>query len=891
LTKVAVESSIGRRVAFQGATAKNRALVAAFEQRLGQPLFVSRYCHLAGALGAALTLLDRGVAKTSFKGLGLYAADIPLRHETCDLCTNHCRITVAQVGAEEVGYGFLCGRDYQTRKRVNRNRAGFDLLKARREAFRFAARPSPESGVTIGLPDALYLCEDLDFWRKFFDLLGLRTVSSELAKDALEEGKRLARAEFCAPIAALHGHVQYLLERSDFVFLPFYLEDRTGQRETRRQYCYYTQFAPSLVFGSVPGAVGRVLTPLVHSLYPGFHAKLELCRALERLPGRRLGFPEVSAAYEEALTFKRNAVAKLREVYRAECGAGDDVHVVLLGRPYCVLSPSMNKRIPELFGALGVKSFFQDMLSRTPGDLRAAGPLLGEVHWRYAAEILGAAEVVARTEGAYPVLVTSFKCAPDATVIDSFKQAMAAHEKPYLVLQLDEHGSTVGYETRIEAALHSFRSHRASAARTAPSHPEPGPSPVTQPELAGKTLLFPNWDPLSLRLVVANLKREGIDARLLHGTETGMRRSMRYNSGQCIPLNIMAQEFIDYVDAHRLDPARTVLWMGEAKIACNIALYPHHIRRILRAHGQGLEKADVYVGKLSLGDISLKLPGNTYLAYLFGGFLTKMACRIRPYEERAGTTNETLERSTRLLEDAFLGQLPKEEALSQVVSWFEAIECGEESRVGTRPKVAIFGDLYARDNELMNQNLIRFIEANGGEVVTTPYSSYLRMVAGTYVRKWFVEGDYWGAISAQALTAMMAAVDRIYYRFFEPILKEPNADFPLPVAQILSLYNVRKEHTGESMDNLLKTFYLKLHYPEIALFVQVSPALCCAGLVTEAMAEAIEKHTRTPVVSITYDGTGGSKNDVLVPYLNSFAAERSQDGRPASARKDGGDRG
>ena len=51
LTKVAVEGAIGNTIFFQGATAKNRALVAAFEQRLQKPIHVSRYCHLTGAWG------------------------------------------------------------------------------------------------------------------------------------------------------------------------------------------------------------------------------------------------------------------------------------------------------------------------------------------------------------------------------------------------------------------------------------------------------------------------------------------------------------------------------------------------------------------------------------------------------------------------------------------------------------------------------------------------------------------------------------------------------------------------------------------------------------------------------------------------------------------------
>ena len=51
LTKVASIGKIGNCILFQGATARNKALVAAFEQKLQKPIHVSRYCHLTGALG------------------------------------------------------------------------------------------------------------------------------------------------------------------------------------------------------------------------------------------------------------------------------------------------------------------------------------------------------------------------------------------------------------------------------------------------------------------------------------------------------------------------------------------------------------------------------------------------------------------------------------------------------------------------------------------------------------------------------------------------------------------------------------------------------------------------------------------------------------------------
>lgn len=69
------------------------------------------------------------------------------------------------------------------------------------------------------------------------------------------------------------------------------------------------------------------------------------------------------------------------------------------------------------------------------------------------------------------------------------------------------------------------------------------------------------------------------------------------------------------------------------------------------------------------------------------------------------------------------------------------------------------------------------------------------------------------------------------------------------------------------MENILKIYYLKKSHPDIALFVQTSPAFCCLSLITEAMAATIQKITHTPISTITYDGTGGDKNEVIIPYL------------------------
>jgi len=919
LLKVSSEGLIGQRICFQGATAKNRALVAAFEQKLKRPIFVSKYCHLTGALGVALALLEDLPDSTRFRGIDLYRDSIPVRSETCPLCNNHCRLRIAEVREQTVAYGFLCGRDYQVKRYVSKNKSGFDLLKVYQRSFQDPKQnPGNEStergSPTIGIPAALHLLDELPLWKRFFAELGIQVTTSEGYGEALKSGKELTGAEFCAPVTALHGHARHLAPSCDYLFLPVYLEAASEQRQKGRlrHYCYYTQFAPTIISLIRAGDMERkTLLPLVD--HGGLEAapplavrklrdrsKRELHRALQRVEGLSLSYLQVSRAYDRALEAYRVGREQLQQVYR-RTRSRNLIEVVLAGRPYQVLAREMNKGIPDIFAALGIKTYWQDMLPpmpewvgayrraegnhRTDPDgqtgwaagrvqqiLRDLGPLLDAVQWNYAARILETAAFCVLTEGLYPVLITAFKCSPDSFVIEYFKRILDAHGKPYLILQIDEHDSSVGYETRIEAGIHSFRNH--AVRRRHPSlYREEKPalacrfnrslSPKLEYRLNGKTLLFPNWDRLTIPLVVANLRSAGVHARVLEEDETSIQAGTRLNTGQCLPINAITQGAVNYIRKYELDPAQTVVWMTDSILSCNFHLFPHYIKSLLEDYGEGMEKAGVYVGDFTYSEISPLLGVGAYFAYLFGGLLRRLGCRIRPYEINPGQTDRTIAAALGILEDSFTGSRSKEDALAEVIEMFGSIPKQEQ----WRPKVAIFGDLYVRDNDVMNQDLIHFIEQAGGEVVTTPYSEYLRIVADATFKKWSRERRYWVLAKYRALLALVNTLERKYFGYYEEYLCSPRSFRDPHPERTLSRYNVRLEHHGESWDNLLKIAHLVKEYPDLRLFVQTNPAFCCPSLVTEAMTRRIEELTGVPVVTLTYDGTGSLKNDRIVPYL------------------------
>jgi predicted CoA-substrate-specific enzyme activase len=892
LRKVARESAIGQRICFQGATAKNRSLVAAFEQRLQKPIFVSRHCHLTGALGAALLLTEQPRSGTSFRGLALCRERIGVDDEVCTLCKNHCKLKLATVRNKRVAYGMLCGRDYEVERYVSANKSGFDLLRAVRKHY--ARTPAPKRwSVTIGLPASISLHEDLPLWQHFFDGLGVPTVTSEGDKEVVSIGKRLAGAEFCAPIAAFHGHVAKLAATADFVFAPFYLEDDDRPPGTRRNYCYYTQFAGSLAATMTDERVhAKLLTPVLKNSELATTRIAHLFDTLEPVLGPGLRRSQVARAYRAAVRHARERRAALPEIMKhARAQAPDDIAVVLLGRPYTVLAPSMNKNIPELFAALGVRCFAQSMVEISNDDTAAIEPLLASMHWAYPAQTLAAAEAVAKTPGLYPVIITSFKCAPDSCSLESIRRIVDRRGKPYLVLQLDEHDSQVGYETRIEAALRSFRNHHTrvratpgqgtggTAKRIVSLAQAPGSAsgslevnPARLESMRDRCVLLPAWDRYACTLMAANFRREGIDARVLEEEPLLITRALQHNIGQCIPLNVMVEDFIAYVTRHDIEPARAALWIHSSQMGCNIGAFPLVMQGLLDAHGQGFEKSRVYVGQMTGKDISVRAIANQYRVFLCAGYLRRMGCRIRPYEVRVGETDEVIEESLSGLARAFEDGLELLGVVRDVVTRFAAIE----KKPGCRPKVAIFGDLYVRDNDVFNQGIIARIEAEGGEVVTTPYTEYTQLIADAYLRKWVREGKYKQAAEGRLVVAAAKLLEKKLLREFERVLGPPPPVSRMNTAEVLAPYRVTTQHTGESFDNLLKIHHLMAAYPDIALFVQLSPAFCCPSLVTQAMTRDIRRHTGVPVVTITYDGTQSAKNDVIAPYLH-FLSERGSE--------------
>lgn len=182
--------------------------------------------------------------------------------------------------------------------------------------------------------------------------------------------------------------------------------------------------------------------------------------------------------------------------------------------------------------------------------------------------------------------------------------------------------------------------------------------------------------------------------------------------------------------------------------------------------------------------------------------------------KKKGYTDKVISQSLSIFHNMFLGNRNKEDDVIKVVNLFKGIKTVTECR----PKVAILGDIYVRDNDIMNQGLIHDIEENGGEVITTPFSDIAKIMANPYIRRSMRLGSFKDAIATKAMVTLVNSLEKTFYKHFNEILKEPENEVEINYKKIYDTFNLKLGQHGESTDNLLAIFSLIKRYPDLSLY-------------------------------------------------------------------------
>ena len=459
LNRVVRGRRIGETIYFQGGTAYNDAVAAAFTHVLGKPIIVPPHNGVIGAIGMALLARDKVRAtaeSTRFRGFDLGMVDYRRREFVCKGCSNFCDMQEIRIEGTNTYWGDKCSERYRKSVRTGVKPVIEDLPARRAEWFESLLEGDAlgRRG-TVGYPRAMYFYERFPFWKTFLSCLGFHLkVSPRTDKAIAREGFEKTVAEPCYPIQVAHGHVAALLRDGiDFLFVPNVVNAETAHTHTQSHFCPWGQTLP-FVLASVPGwekeVRQKLLSPtvrfrdderlLVEDLFACFGplgvSRREIREAI------REGWKEQQRFGDFLLD--RGALA-ISEVEKAGAHA-----VILIGRSYNLYDRDVNLNIPaKLRDQYGANVIPIDFLPVDGIDIR-------EIHdnmfWNYGRKIIAAAKWCRNRPKVHILYITNFKCGPDSFIRHFIQKASGA---PYLSLQFDGHGNDAGYMTRCEAYLDS----------------------------------------------------------------------------------------------------------------------------------------------------------------------------------------------------------------------------------------------------------------------------------------------------------------------------------------------------------------------------------------------------------------------------------------------------
>jgi predicted CoA-substrate-specific enzyme activase len=458
LNRVVRGRKVGDVIYFQGGTAFNDAVAAAFSMILRKPIVVPPHNGVIGAIGMALIARDRMLASgenTRFRGFNLQRVKWTSRDFVCRACSNYCDMKEFVIDGEKSYWGDQCSDKFRKRSRTDRQPVIEDLLSWRDRLLVAKLQPPQEGRKTVGIPRAMFYYDHFPFWCTYLQELGYNVaVSDSTDRTTVAKGEELAIAQPCFPVQVAHGHVQALLESGvDYVLLPNAVDAETRFIQSESKLCPWNQTLPFVVRAVEKlerRLDGKLLCPTIHFRQGQQLVRVELHRLADQLGLHKtasdLAVAEAYRAQREfAETVQRAGQAAL-QILRVR----GEPAVVVLGRTYNIYDRAVCCDIPRKLRALyGINVLPLDFL---PLDGEDVSQINDNMYWHSGRLILAAARFARINPNLHLIYISNFKCGPDSYLKSFLEEASG---KPSLVLQFDGHSNDAGYITRCEAFLDS----------------------------------------------------------------------------------------------------------------------------------------------------------------------------------------------------------------------------------------------------------------------------------------------------------------------------------------------------------------------------------------------------------------------------------------------------
>ncbi len=407
-----------------------------------------------------------------------------------------------------------------------------------------------------------------------------------------------------------------------------------------------------------------------------------------------------------------------------------------------------------------------------------------------------------------------------------------------------------------------------------------------------RTLYVPQMHYACSRLVAAAYRSVGIDATVSPDSdERTLELGGRYTSGEeCLPEKVTLGNFLRVLMDEGKDPGDTAFLMMTSAGPCRFGQYRSLIRKVL--DDLGYEDAIVVSpssddGYAGIGENASKVFRRGWRGALIGDMLMKALLRTRPYELRAGDSDEVFLRSLRRMCDLVAQPDGTDgEQMEQLVDGLETCRLEFESVPAdySEPRllVGIVGEIFCRLNDFSNASLIRKLEEHGCEAWLSDVGEWVwylnnnelhdlqRIGKGRWhpaqwkarIKKHFQHGDE----------------KRLHSAFGDYFAGYEEPDDVQDVLDLAEPYMPRDGSRGEMVLSTGRTRFM--HAVGADGIADISPFTCMNGIITEAVYTQLSRdHDGIPIRVFYFDGLAtdlDSDVGIFVELIKTYSRRKTR---------------
>ena len=284
--------------------------------------------------------------------------------------------------------------------------------------------------LTVGIPRGLLYHRFETLWKTYFEELGIKiVVSPPTNREILEGGAALAIDETCLSAKIYLGHVQTLIGKCDYIFIPRY-------SNLGRQEAFCTRF--------------EGMYDQTRNIFRASDQRFISCNVDVR---KKCTEAEAYAQLGQGLGFADAKEWKARVQAQEEAYKKPGLKILIVGHSYVIEDRYIGKPITDYLERIGVVPLRADITNRSAA-LQAEKDFSPTCRWLMSRELIGSVlQQKEKVDGV--ILLSAFPCGPDSMINELLTRRIK--DVPILNLVLDAQSGTAGVETRLESFVDIIR--------------------------------------------------------------------------------------------------------------------------------------------------------------------------------------------------------------------------------------------------------------------------------------------------------------------------------------------------------------------------------------------------------------------------------------------------